>query len=416
MTNLPKHCTSIFRNSPRRTNFALMLLGALTIIAVPAAQAQTFTVLHTFTGGQDGGNPWAGLTMDGAGNLYGTARYGGSNGDGAVYQLKRAGSGWVFNSLYSFAGEPDGALPQNRVTFGPDGALYGPTAAGGTGSGCSGGCGTVFKLRPSPTACKSALCPWTETVLYRFTGHPDGAGASGDISFDPAGNIYGTTGNGGFYDQGTVYELMPSGSGWTESVLYSFFSENPSGGVILDKAGNLYGTTTSAAPVVYQLTYVEGSGWTRTVLYNLTSNSEPFAGLIFDRLGNLYGATAGGGSGGGTAFELSPSGGDWTYSLLWSFTNFSNDTVCGPWASLVMDAAGNLYGTTACDGGIGYGSVFKLTPSGGSWTYTSLHDFSGYNDGAHPTSNVVLDANGNLYGTTRSGGSQGYGVVWEITP
>jgi uncharacterized repeat protein (TIGR03803 family) len=263
MTNLPKHCTSIFRNSPRLTNFALMLLGALIIVAVPAAQTQTFAVLHTFTGGQDGGNPWAGLTMDGAGNLYGTARYGGSNGDGAVYQLKRAGSGWVFNSLYSFAGEPDGALPQDRVTFGPDGALYGPTAAGGTGGGCSGGCGTVFKLRPSPTACKSALCPWTETVLYRFTGHPDGGGPSGEVSFDQAGNIYGTTGNGGFYDQGTVYELTSSGSGWTDSILHSFFSggATPWGGVILDKAGNLYGVTAASGPVVYQLTYSQASGW-----------------------------------------------------------------------------------------------------------------------------------------------------------
>jgi len=390
----------------------LAIAFLLVVVATPA-QAQTFNVLHTFTGGQDGEYPTAGVTLDKAGNLYGTADEGGGTGNGTVYKLTHKGSGWTFNPLYAFAGGSDGAYPGARVIFGPNGTLYGPTSGGGTSSQ-----GTVFNLRPSLTVCKTTLCPWTETVVYRFAGNPDGAYPGyGDLLFDRAGNIYGTTLEGGNSNVGTVYELTPSGSAWTESVLYSFSGNDgsyPESGLVPDNAGNLYGTTYGGGlggGTVYELT-PSGSGWTEKVLYNFrtgTDGGAPIAGLIFDPSGNLYGATTDGGPGGaGTVFKLTPSGGSWTYSLLYSFAALSQ---CGPWATLVMDGAGNLYGTTLCAPEHGFGSVFELTPSGPPWTYTSLHDFTGGTDGGRPISNVVIDpVSGNLYGTT-----SGFAVVWEIT-
>jgi uncharacterized repeat protein (TIGR03803 family) len=150
--------------------FLMFLLLFMTLTAQPA-EGQTFQVIHNFTGGQDGANPYAGVTLDRAGNLYGTAYYGGGTDDGTVYKLTHQGSGWTFSPLYSFAGGSDGINPDARVIFGPNGTLYGTTERGGNG-GCAFGntCGTVFNLRPPATVCKAVLCPWTETVLYRFTG------------------------------------------------------------------------------------------------------------------------------------------------------------------------------------------------------------------------------------------------------
>ena len=324
-----------------------------------------------------------------------------------------------------------------RVIFGPDGVLYGTTTSGGyTGGNCAlyGGCGTVFKLRPLPTACKTALCKWTKTDLYQFGEPPDGDGPTGDLIFDQARNIYGTTVNGGVVNGncvdgcGTVYELTRPGSNWTESVLYSFSGsdgQNPFSGLLLDGAGNLYGTTflggTGGDGTVFQLTN-SGLGWTENILHNFQGSDGylTYAGLILDHLGNLYGtsSTSTGGSGsGGTVFELTPSNGSWTFSVLYTFTGPSGYLECGPNDNLVMDGAGNIYGTTRCDGAYNAGSVFKLTPTPTPpWTYTSLHDFTGGSDGGNPYSNVIFDANGNLYGTASAGGAYGYGVVWEITP
>ena len=420
---------------PAGTNFALMLFCALTIVAPPAARAQSFSVIHNFSGGQDGATPYAGLTMDKAGNLYGTA-FSGGKGLGTVYRLKRSGSSWVADGLYSFlGGASDGAQPLARVIFGPDGSLYGTTSVGGPGQFCGGvGCGTVFNLRPPVTFCRSVSCPWTEIELYQFGGLPDGGFPTGDLIFDEAGNLYGTTVLGGF-SPGTVYELTPSGKGWTESIVLRFSGPDgyvPFSGVIFDNAGNFYGATQEGSyyglGTVFQFTH-SGSGWKGTLLYKFRGASDgsyPTAGLVFDQAGNLYGASsAWGPGGGGTVFELSPLGGGWTYTLLYSFSgsaggncpNPDNQNAGpGPWATLAMDGAGNLYGTTLCDGSNHLGNIFKLSPSGGAWTYSSLHDFTGGNDGGYPISNVIVDANGNLYGTASAGGSQGHGVVWEIAP
>jgi uncharacterized repeat protein (TIGR03803 family) len=409
------------------TSIAVSALIALTGASAQPAQAQTYKVIYNFAGGPDGGTPVAGLTLDRAGTLYGTTSYGGASGYGTVYHLKRKGADWGFNTLYGFTGGSDGAFPEARVIFGPNSTLYGTTSYGG-----ASGYGTVFDLKPPPRACTTAPCPWTETVLYPFTGDPDGANPHGDPIFDEAGNTYGTTRYGGSYGEGAAYEVTPSGSGYTEMAIYSFGAGSSDGaypfaGVILDNAGNLYGTTSAGGNSASQCgpygcgTVFEvkpsGRGWTEKILYSFQAGSDgysPYAGLIFDRLGNGYGATTGGGTGGGgTVFELSPSGEGWTFTLLYSFTGTSG---CGPWGNLVMDVAGNLYGTTQCDGAKQLGSVFKLTPTPTPpWTYTSLHDFT-CNDGGYPISNVIFDASGNLYGTTASCGLFGAGVVWEITP
>jgi uncharacterized repeat protein (TIGR03803 family) len=198
--------------------------------------------------------------------------------------------------------------------------------------------------------------------------------------------------------------------------------------VTLDAQGNIYGTTWMGGPTntgtVYRLTN-SGSGWTLATLYsfpNSSDGSSPVGGLVFDQAGNLYGTTESGGPGGaGTVFEPSPSGGGWNFTVLHSFTG-----EYGSFATLAIDGAGNLYGTAVASGAFGKGLVFKLSHNGGGWTFTDLHDFTGGNDGANPIAGVSLDAAGNLYGTTLSGGivgencpfqlNVGCGVVWQIAP
>jgi hypothetical protein len=292
----------------------------------------------------------------------------------------------------------------------------------GGGSG-EPGCGTVFRLSPPPTTCKSFLCYWQETQIYSFANNADGALPRGEITFDAAGNLYGATELAGPENWGTVYELTPSHGSWTKTLLHGFGDRldgaNPLGGVQLDPAGNAYGTTNLGGigqeGTAFQLV-PSASGWTLNIIGNFNFNSGGFAllaGLIVGPGGNLYGGTADGNPN-PVVYELSPSNGSWIYSSL---NAFPYQYCCGVGANLVMDSAGNLYGTTAGYSVEGiYGSVFKLTPSGGGWTYTDLHDFTGGNDGANPYSSVVLDSNGNLYGTASTGGTFGDGVVWEITP
>jgi uncharacterized repeat protein (TIGR03803 family) len=399
------------------TSWVLAMVVALIVFGTQATQAQTFDPIFSFNNpGANGIFPTAGLTMDRAGNLYGTTNGAGSNGYGAVYKVtKGTGGGFVTLPLYEFAGGNDGSLPAARVVFGPEGDLYGTTSEGG-GSGCNGlGCGTVFKLSPPPTACRSALCPWTETVLYRFTGGADGAVPEyGDLIFDSAGAIYGTT-SAGAYDYGTVYKLTNSGGNWTESTLYAFTGGRdgfyPLGGVVFDQAGNLYGTMDTG---VFELSPA-GSGWTETVLHQFAYQTDGLvseAGLVFDSQGNLYGNTHTlGPDEGGTIFELTPSGGSWTFQVLYAFQG-GTGTVGSP---LLLDSAGNLYGarTNTPSGG---GEAFQLMNAGGAWNYVPLHEFSGGNQGSTPYGSLVMDANGILYGTSSGGGMHNFGTVYKISP
>jgi len=401
------------------------------LMATQSARAQTLTVLHQFSG-QDGEAPSAGLTMDAAGNFYGTTYLGGQFNYGTVFKLKHAGSSWILAPLFAFDG-PHGANPQARVVFEPDGRLYGTTARGGQKTcdyqGVNGvGCGVLFSLRPSAAACKSALCPWTQTVIHYFQDNPDGGiPGYGDVIFDQAGSLYGTTSHGGS-DGGCVYEFTPENGGWTESILQRF-PGGPDGllsygGPVFDSAGNLYGTTEEGGlgyGVIWQLVN-SGSGWQYNKLYVFddTNGADSTAGLIQDAAGNFYGATSRGGMyHAGTTFMLNSSGGEWNYNVIYGFAGVYPDE--GPLNPLLMDAQGNLYGTTYSGGLYAAGSVFKLTPSEGGWVYTSLHDFTGTgSDAGYPQGSLVMDADGNLYGTASMGGQGcggvGCGLIFEITP
>ena len=388
----------------------------------PAARAQTFSVIHTFTGTAiDGRYPGFGVTLRG-GNLYGTTN-GNGYGDGTVFQMTRQGDNWVLVPLYIFSG-PDGSGPYARVVFGPDGHLYG-TAGGGTLQN-----GVVFQLTPPLSICKTAGCYWKETVLHNFASGDDGADPGyGDLIFDFDGNIYGVTSFGAA--QGTVFQLQQSGNTWTENILYSFGfppdGGEPFGGLIFDQNGNLWGTTAVGGNFVQYGTVFElmkvGAGWQELFPYSFRGANDgayPIAGLISDSSCNFYGTTSAGGSaGGGTVFELTPSGNGWTLYILYSFSGNNG----GPFGPLTMDAAGNLYGITGGDGAYALGNVFKLTHTGNSWVYTSLHDFTGGADGEYPLGNVTIDTDGTLYGTAAAGGSVqgncapvGCGTVWMIKP
>jgi len=398
---------------------ALAIMFALTVAATQSMQAQTFTNLHSFTNGGDGNSLFAGPTMDGAGNIYGVTLYGGDGHDGTAFKLTKRNGSWTLDTLHAFTGGSDGNAPFANVTVGPDGNVYGTTIFGG--GGCQNdGCGTVFKLTPPARVCTHALCPWTETVIYRFSESDTGLSIPyGGVTFDSAGNLYGTTAAGGTgacngVGCGAVYKLTPSGGTWIVSVIYNFtgFEDGgfPMATMTIDQAGNLYGTTYYGS--VFELVR-SGAGWSENTLYTFHNGADggaPQAGVVFDNAGNLYGATTmvNGGPVGGVVYKLTHSSDGWAYSVLYTYDNSG-----GLYGNVAIDSAGNIYGTALTGGIYQGGSVFKLTDSGGVWSLTDLHDFQG--DG-WPEGNVLLDASGNLYGTAIGGGEYGWGAVWEIQP
>lgn len=418
----------------RRASTMLVLSLVYGLVLVAAAAAQTFTVLHQFTG-NDGYEPLGTLMLDGGGNLRGTTylSFAGA-GSGTVFKLTNSHGRWLMTSLYEFT-VPYGAGPYSGVVFGPGGAIYGTTLGGG-----AAGAGTVYATLPPSSPCRAVSCPWSSSAVYNFAGGNDGAAPGlGSLTYDRAGNLYGTTIVGGAANVGTVFKVSRVNGSWTETVLYSFAGGNdgsdPYSSVTLDAAGNLYGTTQTGGGsgcyqghgcgTVYKLT-PSGLGWTETVLYRFSGASDganPIAGVILDASGNLFGATSSGGANqGGTVFELSPSGGSWNFGLVAALPVAPYG---GPSGNLAIDQNGVLYGTsTSADNGQGYdvGQVFKLTPGSGGWTYTVLHQFTNGDDGAEPYGGVILDANGNLYGTASTGGVNqcqfevGCGTIWEVTP
>ncbi len=275
---------------------------------------------------------------------------------------------------------------------------------------------------------------WTEKVLYRFRDNfKDAAWPYASLIFDAVGNLYGTTIVGGTHGYGAVFELTPKTSeGWTERVLHSFNYDGKDGnapyaGLIFDTAGNLYGTTlqggTYGTGTVFELTPKVGGGWIEEILHNFPNNDGKDgyysnAPLVLGAAGSLYGTTRLGGTYNyGTVFELTPKGGGrWIEKVLHSFNLNSADGYY-PYAGLALDAAGNLYGTTS-DEGYGWGTVFELMPKEvGGWKERLLHNFNfNHKDGTEPYAGVTLDAAGTLYGTTLGGGVHGYGTVFEITP
>ena len=395
---------------------------------IPGGGSGSENALYNFAGGSDPKLPYAGLIFDKAGNLYGTTELGGTNNQGTVFEITPNSNGiWTESVLYNFIGGADGGQPYASLVFDQAGNLYGTTNFGGSAN-CNLGCGTVFKLTPGSGG-------WTETVLYTFTGGNDGREPNARLLFDAPGNLYGTTMLGGNVSSvcstgcGTVFKLTPGSSGWTETVLYAFpggiDGASPYAGLAFDTAGNLYGTASaggnSGYGAIFKLT-PGSSGWTERVLHAFTGNYDgkyAYGDLILDGAGNLYGTAFQGGVGYGAVFELTPStNGRWKEKVL---HGFGNSPSANPVAGLVMDAAGNLYGTTmeggtgtSC-GSAGCGTLFKLSPvSVGPWTYRVIHVFGHGSDGYHPTGDLILDPAGNLYGTTQAGGVQGSGLVFEI--
>jgi uncharacterized repeat protein (TIGR03803 family) len=395
-----------------RCLFAVPLAFIATFLFLAAvsqpARSQTYSVIYNFTGkGSDGSSPYSGPVLDSSGNLYGTTYAGGTYGSGNVYRLSPSGSSWTYSSLYNFKAGTDGVGPAfGSLAIGADRALFGTTEGGGY-------FGTDFAI------CE---CPGREVQLHSFGMGTDGAQPIGGVVLDSAGNLYGTTSEGGAYGNGTVFEQKRSGRTWTEMTLYSFTGgddgANPPAGVSLDAHGNLYGTSSfggaNGVGVVYEISPSD-SGWTQTILYTFqgtTDGQNPVGGVVLDNDGNLYGGTFDGGvNGGGTVYELSPSASGWTFTVLYSFTGGYG----GPYNKLTL-AKGSIYGSTNSDGANGFGSIFKLTPSNGSWKFTDLHDFAGGSDGALLFGSVAVDSAGNVFGTTNEGGSQNQGLVFEITP
>jgi len=414
----------------RRKQFFRIITALLAILTAPLVlksntEAQvTYKTLHAFKStGSGGAQPYAGLIFDQEGNLYGTTFYGGAYGLGSVFRLTANGNRWKESVLYSFKGIPDGVSPDSRLIFDTAGNLYGTTWYGGTYGYY--GTGTVFRLTPQGDG------TWTESVIHSFNcGSGDGCEPHDGLVQDSEGNMYGATRLGGANAWGAVFQLTPNDDGtWTESVIYSFQPANdaiyPVCDLVFDQAGNLYGTSTEGGVyddgAVFELTPNGDGTWTESVIYSFPGNHtdgwQPAAGLVLDQKGNLYGTTIWGAKNGwynGVVFELSPNGGGgWTESVLHAF---SGNDGAEPWSDLVIDQAGNLYGTTLEGGGFGYGVVFMLKPRlGGGWGYRVLHVFQD-RPGAYAYAGLVLDGSNNLYGATYGDGSNTFGSVFEITP
>jgi uncharacterized repeat protein (TIGR03803 family) len=399
-------------------------VGCGTVFMLMPATHGSWTekVLYSFQGGSDGEQPVAGLRFDSAGNLYGTASFGGLFSYGIVFELTPAASGeWTESILHAFGSVNDGRSPTTPLVFDSVGNLYGTTEYGGSSSN-----GIVFELTPGSQQ------SWSETILHNFAGNTDGSVPIGPLSFDGAGNLYGTTVSGGAPGgAGTVFELEPNGNGtWSERVLHSFGATSTDGlnpnGVVFDSAGNLDGSTGGGGSAGYGTVFqlAAGSGWPETILYSFTGPSDGgySTAVILDSAGNIYGTSKYGGLAGvGAVFKLSLSSGSWKNKVIYWFPGGAG---YDPRANLIADSAGNFYGTTGNGGLYQSGAIFKLSPkSGGGWTESLIYSFKGATDGAYPEGSLAFDAAGNLYGATGAGGTTagvcsnygGCGTVFKLT-
>jgi len=425
-----------------------LIVTVLSLIFVSAAWAIKSAKEYEFKGVPDGAQPNTGLISDGAGNLYGTTTLGGennkcgnANGCGVVFMLSRNQSQrWTKTLIYKFTNGPDGAYPQGNLTLDSMGRIYGTATGGGANSS-----GTVFRLSPNQGG------TWTESTLYSFRGASDGGQPAAGVILDSVGNLYGTTQGGGIcnpYCNGVVFKLALSNGQWTETTLYSFpngSNEFASGGLTFDDAGDLFGTkfvgggAQCQCGIVFELTPNQDGTWTESDLHDFTFGLDgggPSSGLTIDSAGNLYGETLYGGSfacptsGCGVIFELSPISGGWNYTVVYTFNGLNGSKGASPRGGLTIGSKGELYGTTwgggdpSCFNGYGCGTIFKLFPKdGGGYSLSMIGRFDGAN-GSSPVGGVTTDAEGNLYGTASQGGdlscsadfSTGCGVLFAITP
>lgn len=403
---------------PRGKFSRLICIALLTVefsLCVPQALAKPkFKILHGFSG-KDGAGLWGNLILDKNGNLYGPTGGGGPHSYGTVFKLTPKPDGkWTHTILHSFdPNDHHPFAPHGGMVFDSYGNLYGTTEEGGPTD-----YGTVFEL-------EQGVGGWTFRTVHSFNFR-NGAAPWGTLAIDSAGNLYG--------EAGVIFKLSQGSKGWRERVLYLPPGTNLDG-PIRDQAGNLYGTTENGGAhclpqgcgTVYEVMRMGGGKWQHRILHSFGAFrndgiSPPEGQLAIDQSGSLYGTTFTGGTnrcvtGCGTIFKLTPdNSGHWKETILY---NFRNDTTGnGPAAGVVVDGVGNIYGTTMYGGSplCGCGVVYKLAPTlDGKWQYKVLHRFL-YSDGAQPAANLILDKKGNLYGTTPIGGPGGLGVVFEITP
>jgi len=394
----------IFESLPKHA-----LCGALTLAMLAPcvnANAAAFKVLYNFQGGaSDGGHPWSGLIPDGQGGFYGTTTIGGGtgcsgNGCGTIFDVTSDGAEMV---AYAFAGGSDGGAPYAALAPQGNGSFLGTTSADGRYSG-----GTIFMFTP----------PGAEAVQYSFGRGIRGWDSMSGLIFNKAGKLYGATTLGGAEDDGTIFRLAPDGKYTT---LHEFRGTDdgasPNGPLIRDKMGNLYGTTSAGCGVLFKI----ARDGTETVLHQFGAGGDgcgPEDGLAEDKEGNFYGTTEEGGTeNDGAVFKVAPDG---TETILYSFRGPGNNDGYFPKGGLMLDKAGNLYGTTiwgggtGCSYGYGCGTVFKISPDG---TETMLHAFQG-NDGYFPTG-TLISYKGNLYGSAYEGGTgtncyNGCGTVFMV--
>jgi uncharacterized repeat protein (TIGR03803 family) len=433
-----------------RVSRGAFLLAVISLIALAVAYpafAQTESVLYSFgASSTDGKAPRGPLVMDKKGNLYGVTWYGGTNGYGTVFELSPSGTSWTETVLYNFGAAPDAQNPQTGLIIDSKGNLYGTSPFGGAHKNNQGQpdpLGAVFELTPTT---KNGVTTWKESILYSFgTNSGDGMYPFGSLLMDKQGNLYGTTQSDPVHFSGTIYKLTPTTvkkvTTWSETILHQFTDyENPLGGLIADKAGDLYGTGSDGganfAGELFELT----PGGTLNVIYTFGSTfgtgAYPQTGLVMDSKGNLYGTTQFGGpyvgsgygnNSGGTVYQLTPKG---TLNYIYGFGGYTADGQA-PLDSLVIDAKGDLYGTTWLGGTgpctttnapSGCGTVFELKPTTKkgktTWTESILYNFDGPpTDGSFPVDGLTfVKATGNFYGVTPTGGANNYGTMFELIP
>ncbi len=397
-----------------------IIFSVIAFCGVAVAHASTTEVIYSFTGDSGGEYCDTDVAIDDAGNLYGTSVLGGQFGGGTVWQLSPVDGGWEHTVLYNFTGGADGGEPYKGVTLDAAGNLYGTAVTGGSGS-CEGGCGVTYKLTKSGDT-------WTQTVIHAFTGGLDGSGPGARVAVDARGNVYGMTPTGGANGLGVIYEVQAgSNDKWKLRVLHTFTggSDGSSGsaGKLVLHGGHIFGAATTGgsfgAGTVFELRPTRSGEWDFKTLYSFQGAPDgvfPYGALLFDAAGNIYGTTYYGGTNGlGTVYRLARgAGGRWTESVLYSFQAGSdgNSSI----SNLVADAAGNFYGTTS-EGGLGSGTIFQLTPGpNDTWSESIPHSFQGSPDGAFPYAGMVGDGAGNFYGATVHGGADGDGAIYRFIP
>lgn len=391
------------RRNYSQTVVAILAVLAAALAVVPCARAATEETLYAFKNAEDGDYPNGGLIMV-KGRIYGTTRYGGAYGQGTVYELSHAKSGWVKTTLHDFTGLGDGEQPWPGVVADSKGSLYGDAGSHPDG--------LIFELSPDGSG------RWQYQVIHVFTGNGEGVGPLGGVIVDDAGNLYGATSQGGEndcygYPCGIIFELSPSRADWKFNVLFYFDLHDGQGSdspLYRDAKGNLYGVGVGGdgqnpCGTTFELS-PSGKKWNFHTLHRFRNNGRPpgcgpSGALIMDKAGNLYGTTD------PDIYRLERRAGKWELTVLGAADY--------PAGGVVLDAKGNLYGATSAGGRYGYGTVFEVKRSAQGWRESVLFSFNGY-DGYFPVYGLTWGEPGQLIGATEVGGSYGYGVVYAVRP